>query len=397
MSLARYRWWVSFSPKNLGSAQPKSSFATVALTCIMAGVLAIPAVERVVGVAARYAVPTVLVYVPWVLLSQRYLCARAQRVAWAFHLLNAGDILLGQTIAVALPIASGDPTSPLWTFAVIFAALDGADYDYGGNYAMLALHTLTPLLGAPFYLAGGVELGPALGGPLFFAACSFLVYHYNATRQLEVRAALAERDELRQKLGEERALRERERIADDLHDTVGAALAEAALWHSIGRKGNGNGNDAEQALERAERRLKDAILELRLAVQGLSSGEVSVHQARSFLEMRLGGLCEAAGVNLAVHIEGARIIPVEQAQQALKLVEEAVVNAVKHGKPRSVSVEVQWDEPIRLTITDDGDGFDPEIVTMGNGLSSMKKRAQALGRGLVVESARGKGTSVSID
>src|SRR5690606_10612597 len=94
-------------------------------------------------------------------------------------------------------------------------------------------HSLSPLVAIPAYLALGHDVASSVGGPALYAVTCFLAYHFNAVRRTDVRKILAERDELRAKLAEEKALRERERIARDLHDSIGASLSTAALYAEL--------------------------------------------------------------------------------------------------------------------------------------------------------------------
>lgn len=396
----RYHWWISFSPKNLGSAQPKSSFSDGFLVCVMAAALAVPAVERIVGVDARYSVPTVLTYAVWVVLSQRLLAARALTTPWAFHTMNAGDVLLGQAIVVALPIASGDPTSPLWALAVLFAGMNGADYDYGGNFAMLALHVLTPLLGVPFYLAGGTELGPAIGGPLFFAACSFLAYHFNATRTFEVRTALEERDQLQRKLDEERAQRERERIARDLHDSVGASLSTAALYADVLASAPNDSDEIRRIAEALSVAAREGLGELRSLLDALSPDDVD---ARSFCDaLRAHGerLAAAASLSLEVELDGGTevILPSALRFALARVFQEGLHNAVRHAGAARVRVTLSvTQERSRLVLEDDGCGFDPAAERAGRGVRGMRARVTELGGRFEIGSAGERGTRVVVE
>jgi signal transduction histidine kinase len=84
----------------------------------------------------------------------------------------------------------------------------------------------------------------------------------------------------------------------------------------------------------------------------------------------------------------------------LRIGQEAVVNAVRHARPRSVSVSLDF-EPAHLTlrVVDDGQGFEPARMPAsgGNGhygLTSMRERAEQAGGRLSVESAPGRGTHI---
>lgn len=94
--------------------------------------------------------------------------------------------------------------------------------------------------------------------------------------------------------------------------------------------------------------------------------------------------------------------PTPFAETALfRIVQEAVSNAVKHSSATHVDVSVIEEEnALRLRVVDDGRGFDLSAVGQGSrhwGLSNMRERAQAIGATLQVETAVGKGTSVTVE
>ena len=81
-----------------------------------------------------------------------------------------------------------------------------------------------------------------------------------------------------------------------------------------------------------------------------------------------------------------------------RIVQESLLNVRKHAaaKRATVSLSRQAGE-IRLVVSDDGDGFDPDAVAPGHfGLLTMRERAEAAGGRLEVESAWGAGTRVIV-
>jgi signal transduction histidine kinase len=84
-----------------------------------------------------------------------------------------------------------------------------------------------------------------------------------------------------------------------------------------------------------------------------------------------------------------------------RIAQEAVTNAVRHGRPRHIDITVSYDErQVALTIADDGCGFDADAQTGAPrdhdhfGLATMRERAEQVGGGLRIESTPGAGTTV---
>ncbi|MGD9528824.1 MAG: sensor histidine kinase, partial [Pseudonocardia sp.] len=221
----------------------------------------------------------------------------------------------------------------------------------------------------------------------------------------ELQARLEELQASRQRLVEaqDRARRGLER---DIHDgaqarliavrlRIGALRAGVAAVSRGGDTGNGTGDgtgdgtDAE--LDALGREVDAAIRSLRELARGLHP-PVLEH----------GGIAEAVragtrdlGPPVAVTARGLHRYPraVEAAVYFACL--EAVQNAVRHGAPRNVAVDLDADaESLRFCVRDDGCGFDPDRAAAGAGLAGITDRIAALGGRTRVRSDAG-GTRVS--
>jgi signal transduction histidine kinase len=119
------------------------------------------------------------------------------------------------------------------------------------------------------------------------------------------------------------------------------------------------------------------------------------------LEWLAQGVTERTGVPVAVGAPEDRLAP--EIETALyRIVQEALTNAVRHGRPRRIAVEVHGEGPnIRTVIQDDGQGFDVAAAwsrrgDQGLGLIGMRERAEALGGTLEIRSTPGQGTELSV-
>jgi two-component system sensor histidine kinase DegS len=90
-------------------------------------------------------------------------------------------------------------------------------------------------------------------------------------------------------------------------------------------------------------------------------------------------------------------IDVRTAEEVMKLVTEAVSNALRHSQAEVVTIRASRDDvDLRLSVSDDGLGFELDDVQKGMGLINMRERAQRLGGQFEIESEVGSGTKVSI-
>jgi signal transduction histidine kinase len=96
----------------------------------------------------------------------------------------------------------------------------------------------------------------------------------------------------------------------------------------------------------------------------------------------------------------ARPLPPEMRHNIFLVVKEALTNALKHAQAKEVRVQAKASaNSLEILVQDDGRGFQPQPPsTPGkqHGLGNMRRRAEAMGGTLVVQSALGKGTSVRL-
>ena len=99
----------------------------------------------------------------------------------------------------------------------------------------------------------------------------------------------------------------------------------------------------------------------------------------------------------AIEIEGEIVHepPVPVALAAFQILQESLINALKHSGSESVIIRVSEREGmVHLVVEDNGSGFDPELATGEQhvGMELMKERAATVGGRVELDSARGRGT-----
>jgi PAS domain S-box-containing protein len=197
------------------------------------------------------------------------------------------------------------------------------------------------------------------------------------------------------------ALKERTRLAREIHDTLlqgftGVALQLTAAARRAGDAETAATLDAVVAL--AQRTLDDArqaVWDLRAPALGDTTFAAALHRAAE-------DAVRGTDLTLTYEVAGAeRALTAEIEAAAARVLQEAIANTIKHAGARSVLVRVSYQERgLRLSVTDDGKGFevDPEFRAYGGhwGLLGMKERASQLRGTLKVRSAPGHGTTVAI-
>lgn len=292
------------------------------------------------------------------------------------------------TISVLVGLTR-NPTTFLWSALGLYAVITPQAY---GLVASVALAFFVAPLGvaAAWHLHGDVELSQSLGASLGVGTLTAFAY-----------AALAMREDanevLRRRLAEyeraEAASTERERIARDLHDSVGSALTEVGLWLDV--EGT-SGPTPSKPVARARARVGEALDELRACVGALERRELALASLESLLQARLGGLCTAANASLSLDLTsaGTEVMPASQVQHVLLWVQEAVTNAVRHAGARRIEVRLRA-RPLMIEVCNDGAGFDPGEPGP-QALASLRSRAAALQATLEITPRAEGGTVVRL-
>ncbi len=206
---------------------------------------------------------------------------------------------------------------------------------------------------------------------------------------------------------------ERARLARELHDAMSQSLfslqlsAETAcglLRTDVAR--------AEAELATVQQLARQIVTELRSVVEGLRPADLERDGLVAVLRSQFAVAGRAHGVPVEVDVGagdgevgadgGLPELDPDEEHQVLRIMQEAVTNALRHAKPSRVVVTLAGaDEGSTLVarVADDGVGFDPSARVLRArrlGLTSMQDRAEALGGTLVIDSEAGRGTTVEL-
>jgi signal transduction histidine kinase len=187
----------------------------------------------------------------------------------------------------------------------------------------------------------------------------------------------------------------RRQVAADLHDGVAQSLAHLRMELELLAVGS-NGQDRGE-IERLARVATTALGELRRTIRGLDAplgGDLAALLARHLDDLRTGH-----GPALSLEVSGPTTLDPDRAEDALRVAQEAISNALRHAGAQTVTVSLEHDELVtELVVEDDGEGLpsDDQLRPGGIGLRSMRQRADRLGGDLTVRDRRGGGTVVAL-
>lgn len=222
-----------------------------------------------------------------------------------------------------------------------------------------------------------------------------------ATAFADLAALALENARLYQQAEQLAVMRERERLARDLHDSVTQSLYSLTLLTEAGQRLTKAGDleRVEGYLVRLGEIAQQALKEMRLLVHQLRPLALQREGLVGALQQRLDAVEGRVGVKARLLTEKLVELPAHVEEGLYRIAQEALNNALKHAAATSVTVYIRAkDERVELEVVDDGQGFDPDTVSDrgGMGLASMRERAEKLGGSLAVVSVPGEGTSVKV-
>ena len=217
---------------------------------------------------------------------------------------------------------------------------------------------------------------------LLIGLVAYALYRYRVTRLLQLEQV-------------------RTRIAADLHDDIGSSLSQISVLSEVLRNQLGEQearvsknlslinrvsqealdsmSDIVWAINPQQDHLSDLVRRMRrMASEALPAREIrfNFNAPNTGLDLKLG-----ADIRRQVYL----------------MFKETINNLIRHSKCVETTIDLKiegmW---LVLTITDNGQGFDPEKVSEGNGLVSLHRRARSLNGETIVSSRRGEGTTVTI-
>ncbi|MGH9212728.1 MAG: sensor histidine kinase [Acidimicrobiales bacterium] len=197
---------------------------------------------------------------------------------------------------------------------------------------------------------------------------------------------------------------ERERLAREIHDALAQGFTSIVLLlEAVDAKLPGGSAEVRAPLDQALQTARDSLAEARRIVWALGPEASEPGALVASLERLAVRTTAAGGAGVEVVVAGDPVrLDAGRELVLLRTAQEAVGNARRHAAASRITVTVSWlgDEVI-LDVADDGGGFDPDRLPPGGdeggfGLPSLARRAREAGGQLTVDSAPGRGTTISL-
>jgi signal transduction histidine kinase len=225
-----------------------------------------------------------------------------------------------------------------------------------------------------------------------------LVAFYTLKKQMvtgrHLDAALHKVKEQAEQLKGLAVIEERNRIAAEMHDTVGHTLTAAVLsLEAAEGLLSEQPPQAAQKLRQGKEQVRRGLSELRASVRAVRAG--SKADFTTTLRQLLQEIHSDTGLDVQIVVNAQISLPPLQAGILLSAVKECATNAIRHGRASRADILIQAHKgQLHLAFTDNGDGA--ADVRFGSGLSIMRERMQSVGGALEIETAPGEGFTVSL-
>lgn len=188
------------------------------------------------------------------------------------------------------------------------------------------------------------------------------------------------------------------RIAQDLHDDIGASLGSIVLMSDMVRRRFSSEGRDRRWLERIGRTAREMSADLQEIVWLVSPN----HDRLDHLIQRMQQVTATllAGIPHTFKApDTGRVDTLEMAvrRNVLLIYKEILHNIVRHARASEVAIRVDKDDGrLVLRVTDDGVGFDPEVQHAGHGLANIQRRMEKVEGSITLESAPGQGTTITV-
>lgn len=193
---------------------------------------------------------------------------------------------------------------------------------------------------------------------------------------------------------------ERSYIASDVHDNLaqdfaGILMQMQAYEYVLPL----NQQQALAHLKQAQNQATKGLIEARRSVWMLKQESDEYQELVPLVRQLVTRVSENLSITTEVEVLGTTYpIPPETGRHLLQIVQESIINALRHANARTLQVQLNYTpEQINIRIQDDGCGFDPETITAkGFGLGIMRQRSQLINARFSLQSELNSGTVINI-
>jgi signal transduction histidine kinase/ligand-binding sensor domain-containing protein len=197
-------------------------------------------------------------------------------------------------------------------------------------------------------------------------------------------------------------INERLRMSREIHDTLLQSLVGVALQLDVLSGADTVSDEARAALIRSRREVEDNIRNARQTIWNLRSPRLQHTDIAALVNEAGQRITSGTTARFGMSVQGAaKRLSADAEQQLLRITEQAIVNAVRHGSASDVHVTIAFsDRQVRIDVRDNGCGFNLTDVSgesnLHFGIASMQERTREVGGQFSLHSEPGQGTTVTV-
>jgi len=316
---------------------------------------------------------------------------RSERVSWFWRrTVDLFETITGQAAILYLIYVSGDVVSFFWIlhFAHVFF-ISASPNPRRLNVAIVGVGTSA--LALTFFLQG--DAGSAIFC-LWASGCGMVELSALNGMGRRLSGLLSRLEQTERALAKAKLEGERRRIARDLHDGVGSALA-ALIWQTRQLDLELPGTLPQERVTGLVEHAHRSLAELRSVVWAMRA---PARPWREAAERLRGDLAQSCANRVRLEFSATRgggEVPGDVCLHLERFVQEAARNALEHARPSRLRVELTFGPVLRASVEDDGVGLPPGAVDRSEGgLRNLRQRVESIGGELSIE-AGSRGTRLS--
>ncbi len=204
-----------------------------------------------------------------------------------------------------------------------------------------------------------------------------------------------------QRLEQQRAVdRERLRIAQDIHDDLGARVTQISLFSAVAQGKPSLPEGARTDFGRVSQLTRDLVSALYETVWAVNPENDNLEALANYLCQMGNQLCSPAELRCRLEVPElpANVTLSSQVRHNLIMaVKEAIHNVIKHARATEVRIRIAFEASVlSIRIQDDGCGYDPAAHPPGHGLGNLRHRMENIAGSFTIEGRRGAGTDVCL-
>jgi PAS domain S-box-containing protein len=190
--------------------------------------------------------------------------------------------------------------------------------------------------------------------------------------------------------------KERSQLGRELHDNVNQVLTTVKLFNEIIAE---SVPGQRELVHKSSKLLQSCIDEIRRISKRLSIPSLSEVGLVELTRELVDSINLTNKLEVVYSLKGMHAVPLSQELQLAiyRIMQEQLNNIIKHANATKVTIALAYEgHQLRLTISDNGSGFDPAAKRKGIGLSNIRTRAESMDGSFLLEAAPGKGCLIQV-